>query len=162
MNNSYDETKAGLANKNYRCLCGTLDKMNWKYTRQDDARKITTSAVGKDLTIALNFFVDAERQVMYVKSPLPFTIAEKRRDEVEKALHAANYSMLNGCFEYNDKNGYVAFRIVIPFEGCEVSQEMCKYMVALTCQMVDKFNDKILALSEGRMTLKQFLQFAES
>ena len=162
MNNSYDETKVGIANKNYKTLCGTLDKMNWKYTRHDDARKIITSAIGEDLTIALHFFVDAERQVMYVKSPLTFKIAEDRRDEVGKALHSANYSMLNGCFEYDAVNGFVAFRLVIPFEGCEVSQEMCKYMVMLTCQMVDKFNDKILALSEGRMTLQQFLQFAES
>lgn len=158
MNNVYDESKTGFAERNYQRLCQTLEKMQWKFTRHDDRREIVTSAIGADLTIALRFYVNAERQLMYVKSPMPYQIAESAREVVGKAVNMANFAMLNGCFEYDEAEGYLAFRMVIPFDRCELNEEICKYLILLTCQMVDKYNDKFFSLSKGEITLEQFKQ----
>lgn len=158
MNNVYDESKTGFAERNYQRLCKTLENMKWKFQRNDDRREIVTTAIGADLTIGLHFYVNAERQLMYVKSPLAYTISENARDAAGKAVNFANYAMLNGCFEYDADSGYVAFRMVIPFEKCELSEEICRYFVLLTCQMVDKYNNKFFSLSKGEITLEQFKQ----
>ncbi len=158
----YDETKQGYAKRTFDRLVKTLDNMKWKYKSDEQNLVVCTSAIGKDLEISLRMVVDAERQVFYVKSPMPYKIEESARDVVGNALHIANFSMLNGCFEFDRTDGYVGFKIVMPFAGCEVSEEMCHYMVILTCQMVDKFNDKILAVAKGEMTLEQFKTFAEN
>lgn len=158
MNNIYDESKTGFAERNYQRLCKTLENMKWKFQRNDERREIVTSAIGEDLTIGLRFYVNAERQLMYVKSPMLYKIDENARDVVGQAVNFANFSMLNGCFEYDENDGYLAFRMVIPFEKCELSEEICKYLVLLTCQMVDKYNDKFFSLSKGKTTLEQFKQ----
>ncbi len=158
MNNVYDESKNGFAERNYQRLCATLEKMQWKFKREDSRREIVTDAIGDGLTIALRFYVNAERQLMYVKSPMPYQIEQTARDVVGQAVNIANYSMLNGCFEYDADRGYLAFRMVVPFDKCELSEEICKYLVLLTCQMVDKYNGKFFSLSKGEITLEQFKQ----
>ncbi len=160
MDNIYDETKDGYAARAYQTLIATLDKMQWKYVHNDKNRTISTTAIGKDMPMILNIGVDTTRQIMCAKSPMPFNIPEDARETISHAVNIANYSFLNGCFEYNHNDGILKFRIVIPFEGCIVSQEVCKYFILLTCQMVDKFNDKFLKLAQGQMTLEEFENFA--
>ena len=161
MEAEYSELKQNFAQIAFDTLCRVLDNMKWKYNRDAANRTITTSAIGKDLTINLRMVVSEERRLMYIKSFMPFDVPENKREVVGKALHGANYSILNGCFEYDQYAGKLGFRIVIPFFNSELSEEVYHYAVMLTCQMVDKFNDKILDLIEGKMTLEEFREFAD-
>ena len=146
----------------YNTLCQTLDNMKWRYDKDENNLVVRTSAVGKDLSMKLNMHVDSERQVMYLKSPMPFAIAEDKRDTVAKAAIIANYTMLNGSFEFDFDTGYLAFKMVIPYMESMLSEKVCHYMIILSCNMTDKFNDKFQALAEGRLTLAEFEQFAKS
>ena len=144
----------------YKTLCQTLDNMNWHYNKEEDKFIIRTSAVGQDLSMKLFMKIDADRQVMYLKSPMPFEIPTYAREKLSTAVIIANYSMLNGSFEFDFADGYLAFKMVVPFMESIISEEVCKYMIVLSCSMTDKYNDKFLALVEGRMTLEQFAKFA--
>ncbi len=155
----YMENKSD-ARKTYEMLCNTLDGIKWHYQRDDEHMVVTTSAVGEDLTIRLRIVVSEQRNLMYVKSPMPYKVPESARAIVSSAVNVANYSMLNGCFEYDMRSGYLAFRAVVPFEGSIISDKVCKYLVMLACQMVDKFNDKFLSLAKGNMTLEEFEKYA--
>lgn len=161
MSAEYSELKQQQAQSAFETLCATLDDMKWKYNRDAANRVITTSAIGKDLTINLRMVVDEQRTLAYIKSPMPFDIAENKREVIGKALHIANFSILNGCFEYDQERGKVGFKIVIPYFDCQLSKEVYRYAVMLTCQMVDRFNDKILDLANGKMTLQEFREFAD-
>ncbi|MCH5152701.1 MAG: hypothetical protein J1F68_01900 [Clostridiales bacterium] len=146
----------------YKTLCQTLDNMKWNYNKEEDKYIIRTSAVGDDLSMKLMIRIDAERQVMYLKSPMPFAIPEKVRDTIGKAVIIANYSMLNGSFEFDFSDGYLAFKMVVPYMESIISEAVCKYMIVLSCSMTDKFNDKFQAISEGRMTLAELEKFANA
>ena len=146
----------------YKTLCSTLDKMKWKYNKEEENLIIRTSAVGDDLSMKLMMKIDAERQVMYLKSPMPFEIPVYTRDTMAKAILMANYSMLNGSFEFDFKDGYLAFKMVVPYMESIISEAVCKYMIVLSCSMTDKFNDKFKALAEGRMTISEFEKFANA
>ena len=143
----------------YKTLCQTLDNMHWRYSKEEDKFVIRTSAIGKDLSMELFIKIDAERQVMYLKSPMPFVIPEQSRDMLAKAVVMANYTMLNGSFEYDLSDGYLAFKIVVPYMESIISEKVCHYMIMISCQMTDKFNDKFMALVDGNMTLDQFNAF---
>ena len=99
---------------------------------------------------------------MYLKSPMPFAIPENVRDTVAKAAIIANYTMLNGSFEFDFDTGYLAFKMVIPYMESMLSEKVCHYMIILSCNMTDKFNDKFQALVEGRMTISEFETFAKA
>ena len=144
----------------YSTLCQTLDNMQWNYDKEEEAFIIRTSAVGEDLSMKLMMRIDPDRQIMYLKSPMPFGIPVEKCDIIGKAVLIANFSMLNGSFEFNHHDGYLAFKMVIPYMGSIISEEVCKYMILLSCSMTDKFNDKFQLLAEGNMSIDEFEQFA--
>lgn len=146
----------------FKTLCQTLNNIKWTYDKDDQNLVVRTSAVGDDLTIAFAIKVDAERSVIYIKSEMPFVVENDKRDCLAKAVLMANYSMLNGSFEFDLNDGRIAFKIVAPFMNCTLSEEVCKYIIDITCSMVDKFNDKFLAIAKDNMSLKEFARFIEN
>ena len=145
----------------YKTLCQTLDNMRWGYSKEEDKLVVRTSAIGNDLSMDLYIKIDTERQVMYLKSPMPFIVPAPARDKLAKAVVMANYSMLNGSFEYDMSDGYLAFKIVVPYMESIVSEKVCHYMIMISCQMTDKFNDKFMALVDDKMTLAEFNEFCK-
>ena len=162
MKTEMTSTQQTDARRTFATLCQALDNIKWKYDADWDKLVVLTSARGEDLSMKLRFVVSEEKKVMYVKSPMPFDSPEGAREIIGKAVNIANFSMLNGCFEYDHTDGWLAFRIVIPFENSILSEEVCRYMIMLTCQMVDRFNDKFLSVAKGNMTLESFEKFANS
>ena len=149
------------AQSTYNTLCATLDNMKWRYDKEEDKLVVRTSAVGKDLTMKLYIKVDAERSVMYLKSGMPFSAPMDRIDIMTKAVIIANWAMLNGSFEMDISDGYIAFKLVVPFMESIISEKVCHYMINISCRMIDTFNDKFKKLAEDKMTLDEFQQFAQ-
>ncbi|MCM1194771.1 MAG: YbjN domain-containing protein [Corallococcus sp.] len=152
--------KVSEANTMYRTLCSALDNMQWRYEKAEDELVVRTSAVGKDLTMKLYIKVDSARSVMYLKSSMPFDVPAERIPDMAQAAIMANWSMLNGSFEMDMSDGYVAFKMVVPFMESLVSEKVCRYMISVSCDMIDKYNDKFLALTKGTMTLDEFRDFS--
>ncbi len=157
-----DERKLNQAKGVFNTLCSALDNKKWKYNPDSENLVVRTGAVGDDLSMKLFIKVDDERELMYLKSPMPFTVCPERIAEMETALSIANWSMLNGCFEMDRQDGYCGFKLVVVFMDSLISEIVCKYLINMSCQMVDKFNDKLLAVAEGKMSIAEFESFAKS
>ena len=145
----------------YNTLCQTLDNMKWGYSKEEDVFVVRTKAIGNDLTMDLFIKIDADRQVMYLKSPMPYNVPSDSRDMLAKAVIMANYTMLNGSFEYDLSDGYLAFKMVVPYMESMLSECVCHYMIMVSCQMTDNFNDKFKALIDGKMTMDEFAEFCQ-
>lgn len=161
-NKQIDEKKLNEAKIVYRTLCATLDNMKWSYNKDEENLIVRTSAVGEDLAMKLYIKVDASRSVMYLKSGMPVTVPQDKIDDMMKAVIIANWAMLNGSFEMDRPDGYTAFKVVIPFMESIISEKVCHYMIRMSCDMIDKFNDKFVALVENRMTVEQFEEFTKN
>lgn len=154
-------SKESEAKAMLKTLCQTLENMSWRYTCDEEKSLVYTSAVGKDLSMKLYVKVDAERGVMYLKSRMPFAIPSDKIRDAALAAVAANWSMLNGSFEMDMDDGYLGFKLVVPFMESLVSEKVCRYMINVSCDMIDKFNDKFQALVQGAMTFDEFVAFAK-
>lgn len=157
-----DARKQSQAKVVYNTLCSTLDNKKWKYDKEEEKLIIRTGAVGDDLSMKLYIKVDADREVMYLKSPMPFNVPAERINDIMVAITIANWAMLNGCFEMDRNDGYCGFKMVIPFMESIISEQTCKYLINLSCNMIDKYNDKLLAVSQGKMTVAEFEEFAKN
>lgn len=146
----------------FKTLCSSLDNRKWTYNKDEEELIVRTSAVGDDLTIKLFIKVDAARSVMYLKSPLPLTLTESNRNDVVYAVTRANWAMLNGSFEIDVDDGYVGFKAVVPFMESLISEQLCKYLIDMSCRMVDIFNDKLDAVAKGEMSIADFAEFAKN
>lgn len=154
-------SKESEAKVMYNTLCNTLDNMKWHYNKEEDKLVVRTSAVGEDMSMKLYIKVDSDRSVMYLKSGMPFTVPQEKIDELSKAVIIANWAMLNGSFEMDMSDGYIAFKLVVPFMESIVSEKVCRYMITLSCNMIDKFNDKFDKIVKGTMTLAELKSFAD-
>lgn len=157
-------TKLDEANMMYKTLCETFGRLEWTYNKEerDGCFIVCTSVAGKNVPINLTIWVDVNRQLMYLKSPMPFHVPQEKRNMFAQALIRANWTMLNGSFEMDFSDGFVAFKLVLPYMFSLLSVEACRYMILLSCDVVDKFTDKFQALVDDRMTMEEFKTFLTS
>ena len=110
--------------------------------------------------MTLILMADADRQLIRVMSPLSFKLDEDKRVEGAIAVCAASYGMADGSFDYDLSDGSIVFRMTASFRESTIGEELIQYLISCTCAMVDKYNDKFLALSKGVMSLEDFIKNA--
>ncbi len=151
--------KKEAAAKVFDILCASLDHNDWHYKKYDDedGLRITCTARGDDLPIDLEIRVDEERRMVMLLSRLPFKMAEDKLLDGAIAVSAANYKLANGCFDYDIKSGFLAFRMTCSYVENTLSEELFQYMLLCSASTVDEFNDKFFMLSKGMLSIEAFL-----
>ncbi len=153
-----DYANPALAKKTYDTLCRALDSNDWNYEKNDEKLTIECSARGEDLPIGLNVKIDPDRMLAIVLSPIPFEIQEDKRIDAAIAISFINNMLVHGCFDYDITEGHIFFRMTNSFADSALSEDAFLYLLYCTCQIVDEYNDKLLMLSKGMLTLEQFLE----
>ncbi len=153
-----EEMKLALAKENFATLCGMLDKHQWKYQTAEDSLSVSCKIQGEDVPIELSIEVDAERMLTILLSHLPMVVPEDKRLDMAIAISTVNNSMVMGCFDYNITDGHIFFRMASSFEDSKISEEVFGYLVYCSCQIIDAFNDKLLMLAKGLMSIEDFLK----
>ena len=143
-------------------ICEMLDKNEWTYKKNVEELRIEFGAQGEDLPIELVIWVDADRQLVKVFSHLPYVISEKKRIEVAIAVSVINNTMVDGCVDFDLSTGHLFFRITNSYRDSDISQAVYEYLVYCACQTIDNFNDKLLMLSKGAISVEQFIELYEA
>ena len=151
------EIKMERAKKVYATLCGALDERNWKYEKVDDELLVHFTVQGDDLPIQYLIFVDVDRQLLRLLSPLPFDMSEDKRIDGAIATCHATYGLMDGSFDYDLSNGRISYRMTSAFLDNEIPASVVHYMIDFAGVIVDKYNDKFFALNKGFLTIEKFL-----
>lgn len=154
-----EEKKVKLAKAAFQSLCEMLDENNWHYSKDEDELRISCNAQGDDLPMAIRIAVDADRQLILLFSPMPFTVSEDRRAALAVAVSAANYNMVDGNFDYDYLNGDIVFRMTSSFRDSLIGKDVFEYMLMLSCFTIDKYNDKFLMVAKTNMSNEEILNF---
>ncbi len=151
------DAKFERAKKIYENLCTAIENEGWHFDRVDEDLTIVCTARGEDLPIGINVSVDAERELIILLSKLPFTIPEEKILDTAVAVSFTNYSLVDGSFDFNVKDGTMYFRMTSSFIESDIGNDLFVYMVMLSCRIVDDFNDKFVMLGKGLMSLENFM-----
>ena len=155
-----NEEKVMQQSKNvYESICSMLDNLEWKYTRHDEDLTITCGVRGDDLPMEMIIIVSPQSQVVSLYPPMPFDIPENKRVDLAVAICMINNNFVNGSFDYDISDGSIRFRLVSSFRESLLSEELFKYMVLVSTQTIDDYNDKFLMLAKDMMTLEQLAKF---
>ena len=146
-----------LAKATFSTMCKALDNLEWRYKKNEEELSVECGAQGDDLPMEITFSVDAERMLVMLISHLPFVIQEDKRLDVAIGISAINNMLANGCFDFNISKGRVLFRMVNSFKESKLSEEIFAYMLLCSCKTIDDFNDKLLMLGKGMVSVEQFL-----
>lgn len=154
-----DAQKMKNAQAVYSTLCAMLDGRNWRYRKDEENLKVSCSATGDDLSIDVRFTVDAERDVVMFLSQLDLTVPQGMEETMAQAVSMINYSMVAGSFDYSPAKGIVCFRMTSSYRDSLIGKEALEYMLVVSCGTVDQYNDKLLMIAKGNMSLDELNEF---
>ena len=142
----------------YVALCDALDERNWTYEKVEDELLVHFTLNGDDLPMQFLIFIDSDRQLVRLLSPMTSEMSEEKRMDGAIAVCHASYVLSEGSFDYDLSNGRITYRMTYAFLDNEVNTEVILYLVDFAGAVVDRYNDKFLALNKGYITLEKFLE----
>ena len=151
-----DELKLRNAKSVYKISCDLFDEKELVYKKFEEDLVVTLTMNGDDLPMVFVFKVDEERELIRILSRLPVVFQGERCLDGAIATSQINYGLPDGSFDFNFEKGEIIFRITSSYKGCTVSKDLIDYMMSCACYTVDDYNDKLLALSEGKISLNDF------
>lgn len=153
-----DEKKLKNARTVFNSLCGMLDEKNFHYEIHEEDLVVTFGMQGEDIPMNFVINVDAKRDLIRVLSRLPFEFAEDKRVDAAIATCQINYRLADGSFDFNYKTGDVTFRMTSSYKDSLISMEVFEYLIAVASFTIDEYNDKLLMLSKGMMSVEEFFK----
>ncbi len=135
----------------YRYLCELFDDRNYKYTKNDDELRLEIVMVGEDDPMRFYINVDEARSLVIFRSFLPFNFKEDKRIAGAIAVCNINYNVCDGLFNTDVRNGSTYFKLTTSYRDSIISKAVLEQMFELSCQMVDKYNDRLAAVNDGTL-----------
>ena len=156
-----DQARIANTAANTKALLAMLDEKQLKYTveEQTDARAhIRIGFVGNDIPMTLHIILRTDRQLATVFSPMPFTFPLDRISEGAEAVTAANYGLIDGSFDLDMETGEIRFRLTSSYLGSVLSEELFSYLMFVSAETIDRYNDRFFLLSSGQLPLADFVR----
>lgn len=142
----------------YRTICSALDARDWKYEKDTDKLLVHFGVNSEDLPMDFIIYADADRQLIRLLSFLPFKMSEEKRMVGAIATGAVNWKLADGSFDYDLSDGKIVFRMTASFWESTIGVGLISYLIDCACAMVDKYNDKFLAINKGVLSIQDFLK----
>ena len=141
----------------FRTVCQALDDRKWVYQKDEANLHVRVTVTGEDLPMTLNIRVDDENDLVKIHSTL-FKISEEKRVEGALVISAINYRLIDGCFDYDLRDGEVLFRQVSCYRGGIVGKGMIDYMIRCSLSTIDEYNDDLLMYSKGILSFDDIIK----
>lgn len=152
-----DEMKITRAKEVYALLCTALEHRNWNFEKFDEDLVVRFAVNGEDIPVQMAIFVEAEKELVTVLSPFTFKMSENKRIEGAIAACTASFGMADGSFDYDMASGGIVFRLSTSYTDSTLSEGVLQYMISCSVAMVDKYNDRFLALEKGMISIENFI-----
>ena len=137
-------------------------KLNFAQEELEDRFVIRFNMSGDDIPMRFFIYINPKNQLITLHSPISVTFSEDKLDLGCKAICAINYRLVDGDFQIDIRDGEVLFNMSNSYAGSLISTEVFDYMLGMSINIVDEYNDKLLMLSKGLIdfdTLKSSLNY---
>lgn len=151
------KNKEKQAQKMFAKLTKMLDKRDWSYSK-NESKLMIMSGVQDDLPLQFVMLMDVERELIFFRSDLPFSMPEDKLIEGALAICAINCNMVQGSFGYDVTSGAIHFRHTFSYkDGSDLSDDALEAMIYVAAGTVAEYNDKLEKLAKGEISFKSFL-----
>ena len=132
--------------------------LNFAQEELEDRFVIRFNMSGDDIPMRFFLYVNPNQRIITLHSPQPVKFPEDKLDVACKAICAINYRLSDGDFQIDIRDGEVLFNMSNSYADSLISDEVFNYMLGMSINIVDEFNDKLLMLSKGLIDLDTLLQ----
>lgn len=155
-----EQKRTEIAAQNTEILLSMLENRKLKYTveeRTNARTHIRIHFTGEDIPMTLHIILRTDRQIVSVLSVMPFKISETYRNDAAIAVTAANHGLIDGSFDLNMQTGEIRFRLTSCFIGTVLSEDLYAYLMYVSAETIDRYNDRFRDLNDGKLDLEGFL-----
>lgn len=132
--------------------------LNFAQEELEDRFVIRFNMSGDDIPMRFFLYVNPNQRIITLHSPQPVTFSGDKLDIGCKAICAINYRLSDGDFQIDVRDGEVLFNMSNSYADSLISDEVFNYMLGMSINIVDEFNDKLLMLSKGLIDLDTLLE----
>ena len=147
------EKEAKNAYKLFQKVC---DKYNFKYDANDEKYRVELGINGDNMNVKIVFLANANIDVAYVLSTLPFTVNEAYINDVAQAVNLINSRLSLGSFDFSERKNEIVFRMATNYTGMEATKEAIEPLLLFTYSCVNKYNKHLYQVATGKMSFAQF------
>ena len=139
-------------------FCEYLKSNDCRFNKDDE--NLVVFFIIKSDNIEIKFIAKAEvnRETLRIMAMLPVNFGSGKRIDGAMVTTIATSGMANGSFDYDISSGNVMFKISQSFVGSKISPAVYDYMVDCAMMTIAEYFGKFLAVSEGKMTVPQFMK----
>lgn len=138
-----------------------MDDHKWHYDLEEDKLAVITTFGGEDLPMKFSFIVAAGLKVVVLTSWMPFSFKPEKTTDIALACNKINSSIAFGRFSADLSDNTIEFRLSTNYNNSMLSKDVFDFMLAYGNKMVDDYNDKFMALSNGLIDLDRFYEIVE-
>ncbi len=157
-----DDIKVQHARAMYEKVKEMLTEKNVRFQSADEQMMINFVISGDDLPMEIYVISDAGGQKLRTLSKMPFTVSNDKMVEMATAVCIANSGLYMGNFDYVLTEGVIFFAIQQSYLDTDLSKELIDLVIAETVDAVDKYNDRLMLLNKGMLTLEQFIEMEQT
>ena len=133
-------------------------KLNFEEKELEDRFMIKFNMSGDDIPMRFFIYVNPDKRLVTLHSPMPVTFPADKIDLACKAICAINYRLSDGDFQIDVRDGEVLFNLSNSYAGSLLAADVFDYMLGMSINIVDEFNDKLLMLSKGLIDLDALMK----
>lgn len=137
-------------------LVKAMNELQMKYS-EDGENTFKFSFGGDDLPMYFRMTIDASRQLIVLLSPQQYNIPRNKIVDAAMAISQINYSLNDGSFDFDITDGSIAFRMTSSFRESLISTELLQYMIAVSVNTVDDYNDKLDDIGKGKLDAYKYI-----
>ena len=142
----------------YKKICDWLSERKWKYTWDEDTQnflwEITLDKGDKSVQSILH--VDKDYYISYAFAP--FKVCSECRYDTLRLLNEINCRMIFGCFEMNNEESEVRFRMPVDCATAMPNRGTIEKSIVLPALMFSKFGGIIADVAIGKINSDEAIQ----
>lgn len=136
-----------------------LDNDDWRYSLNEEKEIITMNLTLSNKMKKVEIMIDLRDDKFFVYMTYPLGAEKAERPEVVDLINRINYNLMFGCFEMDNRDGEIRFRMPVDCDNCMPSQEVIKHAIyrsAATCKKYgDAFAQVIMGFGTGEEAYKK-------
>ena len=133
-------------------------KLNFQDEKLEDRYVIRFNMSGDDVPMRFFIYINPDKRLITLHSPQPVTFSADKIDLGCKAICAINYRLSDGDFQIDVRDGEVLFNMSNSYADSLISTEVFDYMLGMSINIVDEFNDQLLMLAKGMLSLDDIMK----
>lgn len=145
----------------YNTIIKYLDGADLKYEIKEapgDDYMISLNMKGDDLPVHMYIIVDADREIIMLKSLEFTTFGMDQIDLAAKAVCFLNDTIADGSYALNIEDGHIMWTATTCFRGSLIGEDTIRYLIGISVTTLDAFNDKLMMLKMGILDLESFCE----